>query len=129
MGKFSSGKAHFLVDVRYKSFVIDVCDRFKYLILEILLHFSNIAHALLCKSLKLCDVYVCPVYCQGGVLGKMHLFKQVMVVLGGRCELDYHGNPHMIFHQGMHLHSAFLPARLGVPADAFENVVKEGYRG
>ena len=75
MGKFFSGKVHFLVDVYYKSFIFDVCYRFKYLILELLLHFGNIAHILLCKSLKLYNVYVCPVYCQSGIFGQLRLFK------------------------------------------------------
>ena len=92
----SSGKAHFLVDVCYKPFVIDVCNRFKHLVLEVLLHFSDIAHAFLGKPLKLRYIHVRPVHSQGGILGKMHFLEQVMIVFGGRCELDYHRNTHMV---------------------------------
>ena len=56
--QLSTGKAHFLVNIRHQSVGSHICDRLQDIVFEILLHFSNVAHTLFRQTLKLGNVYV-----------------------------------------------------------------------
>ena len=58
----------------------------------------------------------------------MHLFEQIVVMLGCRSELYHHRHSDMVLHHRMYLHASFLLAGFGMTANSFEDIVKEGDR-
>lgn len=125
MNQFSPSKQHFLVNMGYKSLRVNIGNRLKYLIFEVLLHFGDIAHSFFGKPLELGNINISPIHCQCGILWEMDFLEQIVVMLCGRCEPHYHRHAHMILHDGMHLQATFLLTSFRMLANTFEYVVKE----
>lgn len=118
-------KKDVFVDVCHQTLTGNIGSGGLLLVGEVLFHLGDIADAFLGKPLKLSIINVGSVHGQNRLLGQVHLFEQIMVVLGRGGQFYHHRHAHLVLHYGVYLHSAFLFAVFGMPTHALEEVVKQ----